>query len=400
MTSPENLNPGPTSEDAEFDFSDGLFEMEPVPIVLGPRRPTSAPEDHIPEALPYDGNTLDIEIHHDHIEEVLTVLLDAYENNKPPYNHDRVRKPQDERHMPEKLKLGGIEHANFLFNICYYMRGGIKSNEAVKRMSRVYDDRPDLFDCEIAALTNPQEIEDVLSRRGLGFQRTVAIQWVENARRLRDRYDGDPRQIFDEVTDYYDALKLICNDGKGGGFVGFQEKMTSMIAYYLTEEELVKPFAFAIPIDLHVFRVSIANELITFPNAPFGTNLFRPETKETLRKIYLNYVIEHNVDPRTLSNAVWMLSESSCGRNPGNTTIEPLGRKNRNGRSTYLIPGVVDINDPVQRAAYDSSCRQCPIERTCEYNIPGTHYYVGGNLIIRGRRLRFPESIQQVLFDI
>lgn len=400
MTYPERLSPEPVVEDDEFDFSDGLFQMEPMLTVTGTRRPVSIPEDYVSEVLPHDRKKLEIVVHQDKVEEVLGKLLAAYEANQFPYNLDRTRTPQDERHMPEKLNFGGIEHANFLFNICYYMQGGIKSNEAVKRMSRVYKDRPDLFDCEIAALTAPEEIEAVLSRRGLGFQHTVATRWVENARRLRDRYGGDPRRIFDEVVDYNDALKLICNDHKGGGFVGFQEKMTSMIAYYLMDENLIDVFPFPVPVDLHVMRVSIANQLITFPEVPYGTNLFRKETLKALRGIYLSYIIEHNVDPRVMSNAVWMLSESSCGRHPGNTTIEPLGRKNRSGRSTYLIPGVVDINNPTQQAAYESSCRQCPIEKTCEYNIPGTHNYVSGSIIIRGRRVRFPESMQQVLFDM
>lgn len=395
MTSPEQFNP----DDGDFFLPETLFDMEPAPkLVAGAENFT--PEDYEPEALPYDGNELEIEVHHDRVEEVLTTLLDAYLNDKPPYNQDRVRKPHDERHMPEKLPLGGAEHANFLFHVCYYMRGGIKSNQAVIRMSRVYDDRPDLFEPEIAALTDPQEIEAALSRQGLGFQRTVALQWIENAKRLRENYDGDARRIFDGVERYDDALNVICNNSKGGGFVGFQEKMTSMIAYYLMDEELIEPFLFPVPVDLHVLRVSIANELITFPNVPFGTNLFRPETLETLRKLYLDFATEHNINPLHLSDAVWMLSESSCGRHPGNTTIEPLGRRQRNGRSTYLIPGVVDPSSPTQQAAYDSSCRVCPVERTCEYNIPGTHYYVGGNLIIRGRRLRFPESAQQVLFEI
>jgi hypothetical protein len=184
---------------------------------------------------------------------------------------------------------------------------------------------------------------------------------------------------------------------KGEGFMGFQEKMTSMIIYYLMDEELIQPFNFPIPVDLHVMRVSIANEMITFADRrgnplPYGTNLFSKETTAALRSLYLDYAHERGINPLRLCDAVWMLSESSCGRHPGNTTIEPFGRKFRNGRKTYLIPKVVDTHNPGQQKAYAESCAQCPVQDTCEFNIPGTQYYVGGNIIIRGRRVRFPLS--------
>ena len=361
-------------------------------------------EDYVSEVLPPSGEPLRIEVHKERAEEILGTLLAAYEANLPPYNQDRVRLPQDPRHMPETLPRGGIEHAMFFFNVCYYMRGGIKSNEAVIRMSRVYDAHPEMFDADYASEADQSEIEGILRQNGLGFQATVAGQWIENSKRLTERYGGDPRTIFEEVTDYDQALARIKNDGKGNGFVGFQEKMTSMIIYYLMDEGLIDQFKFPIPVDLHVLRVSIANELITFPNAPHGTNLFTKDTLAALRALYFNYAEEHGVNPLRLCDAVWMLSESSCGRHPGNSTIEPLGRDRRNGRSTILLPVKVDTHDPAQQRAYDSSCAICPLEETCQFNIPGTPYYVGGNIIIRGERVRFPRSaggqvIQASLFD-
>jgi hypothetical protein len=207
---------------------------------------------------------------------------------------------------------------------------------------------------------------------------------------MKTRYGGDPRNIFDGVTTYEDSLERIKNDKKGGGFIGFQEKMTSMILYYMMDEELIDQFNFPIPVDLHVMRVSIANEMITFPNSPDGTNVFVPETLAALRKLYFDYAADRDGNALRLCDAVWLLSMSSCGKHPGNMTIEPLGRSKRTGRTTYLIPNEVKIEDPVQRKAYEESCRKCPIQETCENNIPGTIYYVSGNLIIRGRRVRFP----------
>lgn len=371
---------------------DSLISDEEYEKLIVPKSEidVDVPFDYAPEVLPSSGEKLKVVIDYEHAYGVLDTLMDAYEHNAPPYNLDRARLPHDSRHMPETLERGSVDHAMFMFNVCYYMRGGIKSNDAVKRMSRVYDSHKELFDCKSVQDFSSSQIEEILKSNGLGFQKTVAKQWIENSRRMLEQYDGDPRNIFDGVKSYTESQKLIQNDGKGNGFYGFQEKMTSMIIYYLADEGLIDPFMFPIPVDLHVMRVSIANEMIKFGDVPYGTNLFTDETLRALRTLYFDYAYDNNVDPLRLCDAVWMLSESSCGRHPGNTTIEPLGRKNRNGRSTYLIPKVVDINDPVQQKAYEESCRTCPIQETCEFNIPGTQYYVGGNIIVRGRRVRFP----------
>ncbi|MBQ69692.1 hypothetical protein CL689_06500 [Candidatus Saccharibacteria bacterium] len=366
-----------------------LPEWEVESTAPKPSPETLIPENYTPEVLPPTGEPLRIEVDYERAFAVLDALMEAYEKKALPYSLDRVRLPHDPRHMPKFMERGSVDHANFLFNVCYYMRGGIKSNDAVKRMAAVFDQRPDLFIPEVARDASIDEIIEVLSANGLGFQKTVAGQWVENARRLAERYDGDPRRIFDDVRDYETSQQRIQNDGKGNGFLGFQEKMTSMIIYYLADDELIEPFNFPIPVDLHVMRVSIANKMVQFPDAPFGTNLFTKETLATLRQLYYRYAVERGVNPLRLCDAVWLLSESSCGRHPGNTTIEPLRRQHRNGRSTYLIPKVVDERDPAQRKAYAESCAVCPVQETCEYNIPGTQYYVGGNLIIRGERRRF-----------
>jgi hypothetical protein len=144
-------------------------------------------------------------------------------------------------------------------------------------------------------------------------------------------------------------------------------------------------------------RVSISNRMIRFydgdgQEVPVGTNLFTGETTAALRKLYFDYVEERGANPLLVCDAVWMLSESICGTNPGNVTLEPMGRDTRKGRGTYLIPQPIDIESPAQQKAYAKSCGICPAEHTCERNIPGKLYIVLGKLIDRGERVRFPES--------
>lgn len=351
------------------------------------------PEWWTSEVLPGNG-VPEFEVHTEHAFGVIDRIMEAYREKEFPYNLDRTRLPQDERHMPPSLPRGGKEHAMFFFNACYVMRGGIKSNDAIRRMSLLYENRPELFDADYARTLTVDDIKRALKDHGIGMQEAVSRQWIENSKRLMNDCEGDPRALFVGVSQegdpYQACLDRVMSD-KNSGYVGFKKKMTSMLVYYLMEGKMIEHFPFPLPVDMHVMRVSVANQMMTFPDAPHGTNLFHDEVTDALRELYYEYLEARQEDPIELSNAVWMLSESICGKTPGNVTDEPDGRKHRQGRGTFLVPKPINPDDIQQRRDYANSCAKCPVNDTCEYNIPGKHYYVGGALIIRGKRVVFKE---------
>lgn len=347
------------------------------------------------------GEVLDGEIkvipHFEKLEAILETLLEAWDKKEFPYNLDVASLPQNERNMPPELPRGSAEHATFLFTTCYYMRGGIKSTTAFRSLAKLYEQDRALFDPAQAAKTDPAYVTGALQQVGLGFSKEViGKQWTQNAQRLVERYDGDPRNIFKDVEDYEELLGRVMNDGKGGGFAGFREKMTSMLAYYLMDAELVPYFDFPLPVDLHVLRVSAATEIITFENLPDDGNIYHERTLATLRKMYHDYSTTHGVSQLEVCNAVWSLSSAICGTQPGNIMLEPNRKEGRQGRNTEITPLRIDINDFAQTALYERSCARCPIEKECLYNFPAKNYYVKGKLI-GSPRVRFP---QQGLFDI
>ncbi|HEV2412577.1 MAG TPA: hypothetical protein VGS28_02095 [Candidatus Saccharimonadales bacterium] len=348
----------------------------------------------MPEQLTPDPEGRGIErrivVDHERVEEVLGTLVRAYDREDYPYCLDSTRVPQDHRHMPKNLALGTKEHAMFLWTSCYYMRGGAKSVPVMQQLARVYEEAPDLFDPEIARAVPPVVIADLLEKHGLGFQRMVSELWVENASRLYTLYEGDPRKVFENVHTYEGASKRVKNDKRGGGFVGFQEKMTSMILYYLMDEHLIDEFDFPLPVDLHVLRISIANEMVRFEGYGEDENVLSDELLAVLRKIYYDYTKAHGISTLRLCNAVWLYSQALCGLQPGNITIEPEGRENRRGRDTVLEPLPIDMNSERQRRAYERSCGSCAIQATCRWNVPSSQYYIQGGLARRGKRREFP----------
>lgn len=334
---------------------------------------------------------------------VLGALLERFEAEGFPYNNPNVRLPQDPRHMPETLPLGGVDHAMFLWSVCYYMRGGIRSGDAVRMLSTVYDAHPDFFDAHVAQGLDKEVVGGVLESHGLGFQHAnIGRYWVENAKQMVELYDGDPRKIFDGVTTYEECLERIQNRGSGKkrrGFYGFQKKMVSMATYFMMDASLIEEFVFPLPVDLHVLRVSIENEMIKFHGYAEDDNLYSEETLDLLRSLYYEYAHKHGIDTIRLCDAVWLLSNSLCSKQPGNITFEPNGREGRQGRATELVVQIADPNNHNHQAAYERSCRDCPLQATCEWNVPSKKYYVSGELSRAGRRVRFP-ALQGVLLNL
>lgn len=344
-----------------------------------------------------EGEGLRVIPHFDRLDATIETLLEARINNEFPYGLDSANLPQDERNMPPELPRGGREHANFLWATCYYMRGGIKSTAAFAALSKIYREDPGLFDPIIAEREDPARISWLLNENGLAFNAMeIGEAWVENAHRMAELYDGDPRNLFQYAKRYEDVLFKVKNRGKGRGFIGFQEKMVSMITYYLMDAELIPYFDFPLPVDFHVLRVSAANEIITFENVPEDGDIYSDQTLSTLRAMYHDYSVTHGVSQLDVCNAVWSLSAAVCGSQPGNIMLEPGDRNNRDGRKTHIVPLPINVSDPTQLRMYERSCGLCPLEQTCAHNMPSKEYYVRGRAIL-SPRIRF-ESVDTGLF--
>jgi hypothetical protein len=355
-------------------------------------------EEWMPEFRPRtpDERPMNIVVDQARVDLVLDKLMTAYDANDFPYNLDSARVPQDERHMPPELERGTVQHAMFFWNVCYWMRGGTESTTAVRQMSKIYRDRPDLFDCNEIVNTTVHDIRRVIQDHGLGMDDGNARFWHVNARRMLDNFDGDPRLIFEGLVDgregYDMLLGRIANKG-GKGFYGFQKKMTSMIAYYFMAEGLVEKKTLPLPVDVHVTRVSLETEMVRVPDLPFKVDLVRQDDQllDVLRDIYLDYAERHDVDWLELCNAVWLLSQVLCGNAPGNQMEKIKGADHLQGTATPLRSIPIDIHSFKHQKAFEATCRNCPVNDLCNYHVPaGKLYYKLGQLGILSVRHHNP----------
>ncbi|OGM91168.1 hypothetical protein A2755_02045 [Candidatus Wolfebacteria bacterium RIFCSPHIGHO2_01_FULL_48_22] len=86
-------------------------------------------------------------------------------------------------------------------------------------------------------------------------------------------------------------------------------------------------------------------------------------------------------------DALWILSRTLCRRHPGNNSHHGEYK----ARKTELIPRKVAWDKTSQRRTYFETCGKCPVQATCEFNVPSAEYYRRGVLQKRGKREKPPD---------
>ncbi|NTV44512.1 MAG: hypothetical protein HGA67_02325 [Candidatus Yonathbacteria bacterium] len=306
---------------------------------------------------------------------VFARLLDAYFHKEYPFNLPEAIPPQVPENLPKSFRIGTREHALFLFKVCYWMRGGIKSNTAIKQLAKLYHADPKIFLPESESMIVEEELIQKLKDVGLGFNADeIASAWKKNLRTIGEKWQGDPRSLFADIVTYEEACERIQNR-RGNGFHGFQEKMVSMLTYFYMDAGIVDPWHFPVPVDFHVLRTVFAHEIVIPESGDSGINGFYSKPiLATVRELFYNYCVLHNVDPLRLCDAVWLYSGLMCNQHPGNQSS--VGE--RNGRKTMIAP--VKRWTTAQTAVFERTCRMCPVRATCRWCVPSALYYIGGRI--------------------
>lgn len=323
---------------------------------------------------------------------VFSRLLDAYLRKEYPFDQPEAVPPQTSDNLPKSLERGTREHALFLFALCYWMRGGIKSHTAIKQLAQLYDASSTIFLPESEPILIPAELAAKFKGVGLGFNAgEIGATWKENLAKIAERWSGDPRAIFSGIATYEEACERIQNK-RGSGFRGFQEKMVSMLIYFYMDAGIVDRWHFPIPIDFHVLRMVFAHEIVFADPSEFnGNGFYTKPILAAVRNLFQSYCVENDVDPVTLCDAVWLYSGLMCNQHPGNQSV--VG--GRHGRNAELWP--IARWSLAQTRSYERTCSVCAVQRTCRWCVPSAEYYIRGRIVLREQRGAPP---QRSLFSI
>ncbi|MBI1960755.1 MAG: hypothetical protein HYS43_00545 [Candidatus Liptonbacteria bacterium] len=313
-------------------------------------------------------------------------LLAAYSRKEHPFDQPKATSPAIPENLPRSLGTGTREHALFLFMLCYWMRGGIKSHTATRQLSRLYENNPGIFVPEFASPLTVDHLTAEFRGVGLGFNaEEIAGIWIGNLVKIADEWNCDPRTLFDGIATYEEACERIQNR-KGSGFRGFQKKMVSMLTYFYMDSGIIDPWHFPIPVDFHALRIVFAHELVVaHPSEANGSGFYTEPVRAAVRNLFHRYCVEYDVNPLRLCDAVWLFSGLMCNQHPGNKS--DVG--GRHGRKTEIWP--VKRWTAAQTQTYERTCAVCPIRQTCHWCVPSAEYYIRGRITLRERRDEPPQ---------
>lgn len=324
-----------------------------------------------------------ITLDHDKADQVFGRLMELYKANGDPYSRPEAILPEDPRFWPDNLEMGGTQEAQYWFALCYYMRGAVDSTLAAQQLGRFYEKFPDVFEVEVAASLEPDELRKLLFGNGLPFMSpTVAKFWVANAQYMATLGFNDVRQLYIGVESYDELVSRITK------LDGFQRKMVSMITYYLDVRKLLAPLTYPIPVDFHVMRIVNANEMLIHSEPPRGGNYGSDAAQDAARELTAAFCERNEVAPRDLAAAVWLFSNVMCGNSPvtAMTTLEYKARA-----TEYFWVDHRWTESKVH--AFNRTCGVCPLSETCEWSIGAPPWYRGGVMLARERRRKDPRYL-------
>lgn len=338
---------------------------------------------HYPTArTDIEGSSLEITVHYDRLDEICQTLLGIQSRNEYPYNTPGAEVPNRSEHMPSEATLprGTEQHAQYLWHICYWMGGGIDSNLVFKYLSKMYTDRPELFDPRhiVENEITEEAIADVISQySSLNFNLDrIKKFWITNAYRMVERYDGDVRAVFNRASSYRTVKERLVNDKKGQGFLGFQEKMASMYTHFLADADIIEEIPFPPPVDFHVLRLATSLGILTFENM-HERGVLEKKTISTLRKVLYDYIVTTGTSEIELDDALWRYSKLMCAKAPSNgSTVDHSAA--RGEKSAATTPNY--RNAAIMRK-YAESCGRCAVSHLCTFSLSSGGYYADDRLI-------------------
>lgn len=348
-----------------------------------------------------------VRVDQDRFDQVAGVLIEALRNKTHPY--DIAKRPQDM--VPADIRADQKTHALLLFGVCYFMRGTIQSDFAIRQIVWLFRRHPEIFDPDFL---NKGDFEEKVKHvhaclKGHIKYRLFEIPplWVDGFRRLKEDWDGDPRKIFDGVHNSGELYRRLVNinslrkkdrkPDKLRGFVGVRAKIANMLAYFFEDAAVIPEgqVKTSSPFDFHNGRAFISTRAIVLE----GEGPFRFEDVTDIGSAAVEeYGIRHGVSMRVMADAFWLLSTTHCRRAPGNKTIgrdrhlnkhegerHELGYRPRKRQQQKLELYVPDWAKQGDVHRHDLTCGRCPLSKLCELNVAAGFFYERGEFVTQPR---------------
>lgn len=331
--------------------------------------------------------------------EVIDTLVPLLEQNEFPYNQDRFMLPEDPEHMPKIPFKDPQEEANFYLTACLWMRR-TDSNKAMRDLGEAFDNtrefERDPFDPEIIATMTPQEVADIFGKYPqLRMMNNNAPGLIHNMRFLNARFDGDIRNVAAGTGDFDEMMLRLKNSPHqadpslyipefGDGMYGFQDKMGSMLVYYLSEAGLIPPIDYPPPIDQHLAKLTTGTGCVAVAHEFRNENYMTDYLQKIVRDLYYDISITHRISTNAIAKALWLLGSKNCSQSPA-TFTKVITRDARKSVFEEYEPDYSRVGFDTLRIY--ATCLGCPlhISDQCTHVSRGKENHLKGIMTARDR---------------
>lgn len=217
-----------------------------------------------------------------------------------------------ESQCPVGIEKGSTQHADFYFFLIFNDHG-TKSINLYNRFIEKYTKFPELFDAKYI-VNNFKEssiLDEHLLNLGLRYPKQAAKSWIENSKKLLDKYDGKAIDMFRSTTDAVELFKTI------NSFRSYGPKTSGLLLRVIIgigfNRELQNIENVPLPVDIHDSRIA------------FNCDIYRPDDIENLQKIYSNpshikkieklwrnSAQDIGIEWEELDRALWLLGSKGC----------------------------------------------------------------------------------------
>jgi len=217
-----------------------------------------------------------------------------------------------EMQCPHSIEHGSKEHATFYFYLVFNDHG-TKSINLYKRFKEKYLNHKEIFDAKYVVENFTEELilQEHLSTLGLRYPKQAAKSWIENSKKLLDKYDGKAIDMFSSTNDAVELFKEI------NSFRSYGPKTSGLLLRVIIgigfNRKLSNIENVPLPVDIHDSRIA------------FNCDIYRPDGIEDLQKIYSNPSHIKKIEKlwrdsakevgttwEELDRALWLLGSKGC----------------------------------------------------------------------------------------
>jgi endonuclease III len=217
-----------------------------------------------------------------------------------------------ENQIPTGVELLSRDHALFLF-FTVANDHGMKSSRLYARAKALFAEQRDLFDPYriIEDFYGPEDtrlVEQTGKRLGTRFPRETAKTWYMNSVRLIERFDGDPRRLFQSVSEARALMREIT------AFRGYGPKIGGMLLRALVGlgfADVTGIEQVPVPVDIHDSRIAFFTGIVSV-EATNGDSVDYYSYAPEVRRILLQACNSIGLKWPDTDRALWLIGSRGC----------------------------------------------------------------------------------------